>query len=88
MQQSNQNNLDEKKHILSDLNSTLLEGGPDDEITQDELLRGSGKDTAPGPEKVRYSHIKNRTEARTEVYAICPESFDKGHIPKTGHTAS
>ena len=66
-QQSNQNNLDEGKHIglLSDLNSTLAESGHDDEITEDEFnqaLRRSGKDTAPGPDKVRYSDIKNLIE--------------------------
>ena len=37
IQQSNQNNLDERKHILSDLNSTLSENGPDDEITEEEF---------------------------------------------------
>ena len=43
-------------HILSDLNSTLSESGPDDEITEDEFnetLRRSGKDTAPDPDKVQ-----------------------------------
>ena len=51
--------------MLSDLNSTLAESGADDEITEDEFhgtLRRSGKDTAPGPDKVQYSDIKNMTE--------------------------
>ena len=56
IQQSNQNNLGEGKHILSDLSSTLSVSGPDDETTEDEFnkaLRRSGK--APGTDKVRYS---------------------------------
>ena len=38
---------------------------PDDEITEDEFseaLRRSGKDTAPSPDTVGYSDIKNLTE--------------------------
>ena len=33
IQQSNQNNLEEMKHILSDLNRTRTQSGPDDEFT-------------------------------------------------------
>ena len=50
---------------MSDLNSTLLESGADDETTEDgfnEALRRSEKGAGPGPEKVRYSDIKNLTE--------------------------
>ena len=71
---------------MHDLNSTLAESGPDDEITEDEFneaLRRSGKDTAPGPDKVRYSDIKNLTEGdMTELYAMYRENFDKGYIPE------
>ena len=55
--------------------SDLLAGsGPDDEITEDEFneaLRRSGKDTAPGPDKVRYSDFKNLTYIK-KVYAVFP----------------
>ena len=86
IQQNKQNNLEERKHTVSDLNSTLAESDPDNEITEDEFieaLRRSGKDTAPGPDKVRYSDIKNLTEEdRTELYAIYHESFPNGYIPE------
>ena len=42
-------------YILSDLNSTLAESGPDNEITEgefNEALRRSGRDIAPGLDKV------------------------------------
>ena len=45
----------ETKHILSDLNSTLLQSYPNDEITEEEFneaFRRSGKDSAPGLGKV------------------------------------
>ena len=68
--------------ILSDFDSTLAESGPDDEITEDDFkeAQGSGKDTAPCPDNIRYSDIKNLTEEdRTELHAI---------YQKTGHTVS
>ena len=37
IQQSFQNNLDERKRILSDLHSTLAQSSPDVEIREDEL---------------------------------------------------
>ena len=45
--------------------------------------RRSGKDTEPGPDKIRYSDIKKLTEEdRTELHTIYQESFDKGYIPE------
>ena len=78
--------LTKKKHILTYLNRTLSESDPDDEITQDEFneaRKRRGKDTAPGPDKVRYSDIKNPTEEdRTELYAIYQGNLYKDHIPE------
>ena len=34
IQQSNENNLEERKHILIDLNRTLAQSGPDEELTR------------------------------------------------------
>ena len=39
------------------------------------------KDTAPGPDRIRYSDIKNLTN-RAELYTIYQESLNKGYIPK------
>ena len=68
------------------ISTARSESGPDDEITEDEfkeaLRRNRRKDAAPGPDKVRYSDIKNLTEDRTELYAIYQERFDNGHILK------
>ena len=60
---------------LSDINITLSESCPDDEVTEDKLNRALRRrrryPLAPGPDKVRYSDIKNLTEEdRTELYAI------------------
>ena len=46
-------------------------------------LRRSGKDTAPGPDRIQYSDIKNLIkEDRAELYTIGQEIFDKGYIPE------
>ena len=37
MQLSNQNNLDERKHVLNDLNRALAQSGPDDKLTEEEF---------------------------------------------------
>ena len=64
--------------------------GTDDEITEDEFneaLRRSRKETAPGPDTVRFPVIKNLTEDRTELNANYQESFNnvtKATYPKTG----
>ena len=58
----------------------------ENELTLEELnkvLRRSGKDTAPGPDRIQYWDIKNLTEEDwAELYTIYQESFDKGYIPK------
>ena len=70
---------------LSDINRTFAQSGPDDELTGEEFneaLRRSGTDTAPGPDRIRYSDILKLTEEdRDELCTIYHES------PKTGQTA-
>ena len=60
-QQSSQNNLDERKAVWKGIDRTLrLSGSNDDLITElefTEALSGLSKDTAPGPDKVKYSDI-------------------------------
>ena len=80
--QSNQNRKKKRKHVPTDLNRTVAQSGPDDELTEEEFneaLRRSGKDIEPGPDKIRYSDIKKLTEEDRTIYQ---ESFDKGYIPE------
>ena len=37
IQQSNQNSLEEKKHVLTDLKRTLVQSGSDDELTEEDF---------------------------------------------------
>ena len=63
--QCNQNTLQERKHILSDLNRTLAQSGPNEELAEEEFnkaLRRSGKDIATGLDTIPYSDKKNLTE--------------------------
>ena len=63
VQQSSQNNLDESKTVLKGLNRAPTEVGSNDDLITEleftETLSGLSKDTAPGPDKVKYSDIKN-----------------------------
>ena len=55
VQQSNQNHLKERKRVLSDLNRTLAQSGPNNELSKEEFseaFRRSRKDTAPGPDRI------------------------------------
>ena len=86
VQQSNQNNLDERKAVWKGLGRTLTEAGShDDLITQmefTEALSGMSKDTAPGPDKVKYSDIKNQSvDNKSELFRLCEESFATRQVP-------
>ena len=63
VQQSNQNNLDERKAVWKGLDRSLTEAGSNDDMITEleftEALSGLSKDTAPGPDRVKYSDIKN-----------------------------
>ena len=69
---------------IQNCSSALIQS--DDVLTEKELneaLRKSGKDTAAGSDRIRYSDIKNLTEEdRAELYTIYQESFHKGYIPE------
>ena len=72
--------------LLSDLNRTIAQSGPDNELTKEEFneaLWRSGKDAAHGPDRIWYLDIKNLTEGdKAELYTIYQKSSDKGYIPK------
>ena len=63
VQQSNQSNLDERKAVWKGLDRTLTEAGSNDDLITEleftEAHSGLGKDTTHGPDKVKYSDIKN-----------------------------
>ena len=85
--QSNQNNLDERKTIWKGLDRTIIVAGSnDDQITElefTEALSRLKKDTAPGPDKVKYSDIKNLSEdGKSELFRLYEESFSTGRIPE------
>ena len=87
VQQSNQNNLDERKAVWKGLDRTLTEAGSnDDMITELEFtkaLSGLSKDTAPGPDRVKYSDIKNLSvDNKSELFRLYEESFATGQVPE------
>ena len=58
VQQSSQNNLDERKAVCKGLDRTLTEAGSNDDMITEleftEALSGLNKDTDPGPDRVKY----------------------------------
>ena len=86
VQQSNQNNLNKRKAVLEGLDRTLTEGGSNDNLIAEleftEALSGLSKDTAPGPNKAKYSDIKNLSaNNKSERSRLYEESFTIGQIP-------
>ena len=46
---------EKRKHVLTDLNRTLAQSGPNNELTEqgfNKALRKSRKDTTPGPDRI------------------------------------
>ena len=87
VQQSNRNNLDERKAALKRLDRTLTETGSNDDLITElgftEALSGLSKDTSPGPDKVKYSDIKNLSvDNKSELFRLCEESFTTGQVPE------
>ena len=87
VQQSHQNNLDERKAVWKGLDRTLTEAGSNvDMITElefTEALSGLSKDTAPGPDRVKYSDIKNLSvDNKSELFRLYEESFATGQVPE------
>ena len=80
VQQSNQNNLDERKAVWKGLDRTLTEVGSNDDLTTElkftETLWGLSKDTAPGPDKFKHSDIKNLSiDNKSELFRLNEENF-------------
>ena len=87
IKQSNQNNLDERKAVWKGLDRTLTEAGSNDalitELEFTEALSGLSKDTAPGPDRVKYSDIKNLlVDNKSELFRLYEKSFTTGQVPK------
>ena len=87
VQQSNQNNLDERKAVCKGLDRTLTEAGSNDDMITEleftEALSGLRKDTAPGPDRVKYSDIKNLSvDNKNELFRLYEESFATGQFPE------
>ena len=87
VQQSNQNNLDERKAVCKGLDRTLTEAGSNDDMITEleftEALSGLSKDTAPGPDRVKYSDIKNLSvDNKSELFRLYEESFATGQFPE------
>ena len=75
VQQSVQNNPDERKAVWKGLDRTLIEAGLNDDVITEleftEALFGLSKDTAPGPDKVKYSDIKNLlVDNKSELFRL------------------
>ena len=87
VQQSNQNNLNERKAVWEGLDRTLTEAGSNDDMITEleftEALSGLSKDTAPGPDRVKYSDIKNLSvHNKSELFRLYEESFATGQVPE------
>ena len=87
VQQSIQNNLDERKTVWKGLDRTLTEAGSNDDLITEleftEALSGPSKDTAPGPDRVKYSDIKNLSvDNKSELFGLYEESFATGQVPE------
>ena len=87
VQQSNKNNLDERKAVWKGLDRTLTEAGSNDDMITEleftEALSGLSKDTAPGNDRVKYSDIKNLSvDNKSELFRLYEESFTTGQVPE------
>ena len=87
VQQSSQNNLDERRAVWKGLERTLTEACSNDDLITEleftEALSGLSKDTAPGPDKVKYSDIKNLSvDSKSELFRLYKESFATGQVPE------
>ena len=87
VQQSGQNNLDERKAVWKGLDRTLTEVGSNDDLITEleftEELSGLSKDTALGPDRVIYSDIKNLSvDNKSKLFRLYEESFATGQVPE------
>ena len=86
IQQSDQKNTSERKAVIGKLNHAMGGSRNDDEITEVEFqtaLKKCSKDTAPGPDRVRYSDIDMLTEQdKARLCKEYQESFSAGKVPQ------
>ena len=90
IQQSCQNNLDERKAVWKVLDRTLTEAGSNDNLIKEpeftEALSRVNEDTAPGLEMVKYSDTKNLSaDYENKFFTLYEESFATGRFPGIGH---
>ena len=82
VQQSNRGNLDERIAVWKGLDRTLTESDSNDDLTTKpeltEALSGLSRDTAPGPVKVKYLSVYNKSE----LFRLYEESFATGPAPE------
>ena len=75
VQQSNQNNLDERKVVWKGLDRTLTEAGSNDDLITEleftDSLSGLSKDSTPGPDKVKYPVINDLSvDDKSELFRL------------------
>ena len=86
VQKTNQNNLDDRKAVWKGLDGTLTEAGSNDDLITEleftEAFSGLSKDTAPGPDMVKYSDIKNLSVDKSELFRLYEECIATGQVPE------
>ena len=86
VQQSDQNNRDERRAVWKRLDRTLTEAGLNDDLITElaftEALPGSGRETAPGPDKIKYSDIRNLSDKRASSSDCTKKAFAAGQVPE------
>ena len=80
------NRVDERKAVWKGLDRTLTEAGSNDDLITEleitEALLGLSKNAAPGPDKIKYSDIKNLSvDNKSELFRLYEESFATGQVP-------
>ena len=90
VQQSNQNNLDERKAVWKGLDRTLTAAGSNDDLITEvesiEALSRLSKDTAPGPDKIKYSDIKNLSvHNKRELFKLTKKASQQDRFPRIDH---
>ena len=79
--------MDERKAVWKGPDRTLTVAGSNDDLITElkftEALSGLSKDTAPGPDRVKYSDIKNLSVGnKSELFRLYEESFATGQVPE------
>ena len=86
VQQSDQNNPEEKKAVWKVLDRTLTETGSNDDLITEleftDALSRLSKDTASGHDNVKYSDIKSMSvDDKSELFTLYAESFATARVP-------